>query len=111
MKQTLKALTLPFLTAAVLFSTGALSAPAPADKPLPPQWQQGNVRPPFPGPDGHPMPKPGFCHGGELFCATSASDNPTDTINKLTAVIPTSQAKHYEVRVSVVALPDNPSLR
>ena len=40
--------------------------------------------PPFPG--GHP-PKPGFCHGGELFCATSASDNPVETINKLTAVI------------------------
>ena len=40
--------------------------------------------PSFPG--GHP-PKPGFCHGGELFCATSASDNPVETINKLTAVI------------------------
>lgn len=103
MKKTIKVLALPFLAAMTLFSVSALSAPA--DKTAPPQTEQGFRLPPFPG--GH-MPKPGFCHGGELFCATSASDNPTETINKLTSVIPASAAKHYEVRVSVVALPDKP---
>ncbi|CAI0884938.1 hypothetical protein [Serratia proteamaculans] len=105
MKNTIKVLTLPFLAAVTLFSVSALSAPVPTDKNAPPPTEQGFRLPPFPG--GH-MPKPGFCHGGELFCATSASDNPTETINKLTSVIPASAAKHYEVRVSVVALPDNP---
>ncbi|CAI0704222.1 hypothetical protein AB6825_20975 [Serratia proteamaculans] len=103
MKKTIKVLALPFLAAVTLFSVSALSAPA--DKTAPPQTEQGFHLPPFPG--GH-MAKPGFCHGGELFCATSASDNPTETINKLTSVIPASAAKHYEVRVSVVALPDKP---
>ncbi len=70
-----------------------------------PQAGEPMRMPPFPG--GHP-PKPGFCHGGELFCATSASDNPVETINKLTAVIPAGSAKHYEVRVAVVAVPDAP---
>lgn len=102
MKNTIKVLAVPFLAAVTLFSVSALSAPA--DKTAPPQTEQGFRLPPFPG--GH-MPKPGFCHG-ELFCATSASDNPTETINKLTSVIPASAAKHYEVRVSVVALPDKP---
>lgn len=105
MKNAINVLTLPFLAAVTLFSVSALSAPAPAEKNAPPLAEQGFRLPPFPG--GH-MPKPGFCHGGELFCATSASDNPTETINKLTAVIPASSAKHYEVRVSVVALPDTP---
>ena len=103
MKNTIKVLAVPFLAAVTLFSVSALSAPA--DKTAPPQTEPGFRLPPFPG--GH-MPKPGFCHGGELFCATSASDNPTETINKLTSVIPASAAKHYEVRVSVVALPDKP---
>ncbi|OKB68056.1 hypothetical protein BHU62_03445 [Serratia marcescens] len=99
MKQAIKILALPCMGAALLFSAGAMSAPeAPAaDEPM--------RMPPFPG--GHP-PKPGFCHGGELFCATSASDNPVETINKLTAVIPVGSAKHYEVRVAVVAVPDAP---
>ncbi|KFB87575.1 hypothetical protein CR62_11405 [Serratia grimesii] len=105
MKNVIKVLALPFLAAVTLFSVSAFSAPPSTDKSAPPQAEQGFRLPPFPG--GH-LPKPGFCHGGELFCATSASDNPTETINKLTAVIPTSSAKHYEVRVSVVALPDTP---
>ena len=104
MKNAIKVLTLPVLAAVALFSVSALSAPAPAEKNVPPAEQQFRL-PPFPG--GH-MPKPGFCHGGELFCATSASDNPTETINKLTSVIPAGNAKHYEVRISVVALPDTP---
>lgn len=105
MKNTVKVLALPFLAGVALFSVSALSAPAPADKNVPSPAEQGFRLPPFPG--GH-MHKPGFCHGGELFCATSASDNPTETINKLTSVIPASSAKHYEVRISVVALPDHP---
>ncbi|KYQ94549.1 hypothetical protein AWY96_14075 [Serratia plymuthica] len=104
MKNARKVLALPFLAAATLFSVSALSAPAPTDKNAPPAGQEFRL-PPFP--EGH-MPKPGFCHGGEVFCATSASDNPTETINKLTSVIPAGSAKHYEVRISVVALPDTP---
>ncbi|WP_199636612.1 hypothetical protein JEM67_05480 [Serratia sp. PAMC26656] len=102
MKNARKVRALPFLAAAMLFSVSALSAPAPTDKNAPPAGQDFRL-PPFP--EGH-MPKPGFCHGGEVFCATSASDNPTETINKLTSVIPAGSAKHYEVRISVVALPD-----
>ncbi|SQJ28063.1 Uncharacterised protein [Serratia rubidaea] len=101
MKMRLKALALPALAAAVLFSSSAISAPTAKEAPAP--QMAGKERPPFPGP--HPMPKPGFCHGGELFCASSLSDNPTETINKLTSVIPAGKAKRYEVRVSVVELP------
>ncbi|CAI2400407.1 Uncharacterised protein [Serratia liquefaciens] len=104
MKNACKVLILSVLAATTLFSVSAISAPPAADKNAPPA-EQGSRLPPFPG--GH-MPKPGFCHGGELFCATSASDNPTETINKLTSVIPAGNAKHYEVRISVVALPDKP---
>ncbi|UJD82579.1 hypothetical protein FS595_04660 [Serratia rubidaea] len=102
MKIRLKALALPALAAAVLFSSGAISAPPAKEAPAP--QIAGKGHPPFPGP--HPMP--GFCHGGELFCASSLSDNPTETINKLTSVIPAGKAKRYEVRVSVVELPDHP---
>ena len=49
-----------------------------------------------------PMPLPPF------FSATVATDNPAETINKLTALIPTGSAKHYEVRVEVVPAPDMP---
>jgi hypothetical protein len=106
MKQAIKILALPCMGAALLFSASAMSAPAaPAANALPPLMDAPMRMPPFPG--GHP-PKPGFCHGGELFCATSASDNPVETINKLTAVIPAGSAKHYEVRVAVVAVPDAP---
>lgn len=104
MKIRLKALALPALAAAVLFSSGAISAPAVKEAPAPQMAEKGH--PPFPGP--HPMPMPGFCRGGELFCASSLSDNPTETINKLTSVIPAGTAKRYEVRVSVVELPDHP---
>ncbi|CAI0945884.1 hypothetical protein [Serratia entomophila] len=103
MKQMMKVLALPCIGAAMLFSAGVMSAPAPLAKEAPPADQGPHM--PFPG--GH-MPKPGFCHGGELFCATSASDNPVETINKLTSVIPAGTARHYEVRISVVALPDAP---
>lgn len=41
-----------------------------------------------------------------IFSATVATDNPVETINKLTPLIPASKAKHYEVRVEVVPVPD-----
>ncbi|PII71643.1 hypothetical protein BMF88_18275 [Serratia sp. OLDL1] len=116
MKQAIKILALPCMGMALLFSASAMSAPeAPAAKALPPVADEPMRMPPVadepmrmpPFPGGYP-PKPGFWRGGELFCATSASDNPVETINKLTAVIPAGSAKHYEVRVAVVAVPDAP---
>ena len=41
-------------------------------------------------------------HRPVLFSATVATDTPAETINKLTALIPASPAKHYEVHVEVV---------
>lgn len=105
MKQAIKILALPCMGMALLFSASAMSALRRLRPALPPVAGEPMRMPPFPG--GHP-PKPGFCHGGELFCATAASDNPVETINKLTAVIPAGSAKHYEVRVAVVAVPDAP---
>lgn len=56
-----------------------------------------------------PMPLPPFPpRKPVLFSATVATDNPVETINKLTALIPTGSAKHYEVRVEVVSAPDMP---
>lgn len=68
--------------------------------------------PPFHGEGMPPLPPVmmGFCHPGQLFCASVASDNPTDTIQKLTSVIPaTTSGKHYEVRLAVVEVPDDMS--
>ena len=42
-----------------------------------------------------------------LFSATAATDTPAETINKLTALIPTGQAKHYEVHVEVVPVAED----
>ncbi|HGJ8302760.1 TPA: hypothetical protein ACJYG5_000787, partial [Klebsiella quasipneumoniae] len=42
-----------------------------------------------------------------LFSATVATDTPAETINKLTALIPTGQAKHYEVHVEVVPVAED----
>lgn len=90
-------------------SIAAASAFA-ADKSETPPARDNAGQPPFEmnhefGPIPMPMPllpprKP------TLFSATVASDNPTDTINKLTALIPASKARHYEVHVEVVAVPD-----
>jgi hypothetical protein len=44
-----------------------------------------------------------------LFSATVATDTPAETINKLTALIPTGQAKHYEVHVEVVPVAGMPT--
>ncbi|VFT74699.1 Uncharacterised protein [Klebsiella aerogenes] len=47
--------------------------------------------------------------GPVLFSATVATDTPAETINKLTALIPASPAKHYEVHVEVCPLPGMPT--
>jgi hypothetical protein len=46
-----------------------------------------------------------------IFSATVATtDNPLEASNKLMALIPASKAKHYQVRVEVVPVPDLPAL-
>lgn len=98
-----RALLLPLCGLGVLFSVASTAA-----ENLPPQPPMG--LPSFHG-DGMPPPPPmmmaGFCHPGQLFCASVASDNPTETIEKLTSVLPAITAgKHYEVRLAVVEVPD-----
>lgn len=90
-------------------SIAAASAFA-ADKSETPPARDNAGQPPFEmnqerGPMPMPMP-PLSPRKPTLFSATVASDNPTDTINKLTALIPASKARHYEVHVEVVAVPD-----
>lgn len=118
MKISSRSILLPLCGIAALISVGSQAAetsdPAPQNAPV--SHPQGE--PPFHGegphfpPMGMMMPPPpmlGFCHGFELFCASVASDNPTDTLQKLNSVIPAPTAgKHYEVRVSVVEVPDFP---
>ncbi|MBH3283897.1 hypothetical protein I5N59_24615 [Serratia marcescens] len=109
MKHVLKLVSTPIIATALFFSVSAISAPANADKQRPPVAQDARdfplPQPPYPSEHMH---KPGLCNGGELFCTVSTSDNPTETINKLTSAIPVSQARHYEVRISVIALPEKP---
>ncbi|MFH7118446.1 hypothetical protein ACHWGW_32590, partial [Klebsiella pneumoniae] len=62
--------------------------------PPPPMERDRGPLPPFP-----PQLLP---HRPVLFSATVATDTPAETINKLTALIPAGQAKHYEVHVEVV---------
>jgi hypothetical protein len=88
-------------------SIAAASAFA-ADKSETPPARDNAGQPPFEiNPEFGPMPMPPLPpRKPALFSATVASDNPTDTINKLTALIPASKARHYEVHVEVVAVPD-----
>ncbi|WP_074013352.1 hypothetical protein [Candidatus Sodalis sp. SoCistrobi] len=119
MRKTLLAMAL--MTTAGVASLGALAAP-PAGAgntptPIPPGAQYGQPPqvmplPPFPrlrggpgGPGGHGE---GFCHGSELFCASMASENPADSLQKLTSILPpAAKGVHYQVRVAVVAIPDH----
>ncbi|MBF6635775.1 hypothetical protein ITX54_03740 [Rouxiella silvae] len=118
MKMSTRTILLPLCGIAALISVGSYAAEntnkapqaEPANQPQEEMPFHGEGRPPFP-----PMemmmspPMHGFCHGRELFCASVASDNPTDTLQKLNGVIPaTTAGKHYEVRVSVVEVPDFP---
>lgn len=105
MKILSRALFLPLCSLGVLFSVASTAAENAHPQPL-----QG--LPPF---HGEGMPPPlmmGFCHPGQLFCASVASDNPTQTIQNLTSVLPaTTAGKHYEVRLAVVEVPDGLSPR
>ncbi|WP_241723465.1 hypothetical protein [Raoultella sp. HC6] len=87
------------IAAASAFAADKSETPPARDNAGQPPFEMNQQRGPMPMP---PMPprKPA------LFSATVASDNPTDTINKLTALIPASKARHYEVHVEVVAVPD-----
>ena len=87
------------IAAASAFAADKSETPPERDNAGQPPFEMNQQRGPMPLP---PLPprKP------VLFSATVASDNPTDTINKLTALIPASKARHYEVRVEVVAVPN-----
>lgn len=102
-----RALLMPLCGLGVLFSVA--STAAENVHPQPPV-EQPHGMPPFHG-EGMLPPPPmmmGFCHPGQLFCASVASENPTETIQKLTSVLPaTTAGKHYEVRLAVVEVPDH----
>ena len=87
------------IAAASAFAADKSETPPARDNAGQPPFEMNQERGPMPMP---PLPprKP------TLFSATVASDNPTDTTNKLTALIPASKARHYEVHVAVVAVPD-----
>ncbi len=84
------------VAAASAFAADKTDVPAPAvDNGARPPLEMGRgPLPPFP-----PQLPP---HRPVLFSATVATDTPVETINKLTTLIPASQAKHYEVHVEVV---------
>ncbi|HAT1610405.1 TPA: hypothetical protein I8Y12_002962 [Raoultella planticola] len=92
------------IVAASAFAADKNDAPAPAGN--------NTGQPVMEMPPGHgpmPLPLPPFPpRKPVLFSATVATDNPAETINKLTALIPTGSAKHYEVRVEVVPAADMP---
>jgi hypothetical protein len=114
-----KALTLVFCGLAGVLTLSAQAATPAAPAPSSPAgWQNpqpmGGPMPPMclPFPGGRPMMhfEPASCHGGELFCASVLSDNPGDTIQKLNSILPSAaKGVHYQVRVSVVAVPDQPT--
>jgi len=97
------------LAAMLSFSTLAAPAVNPAsaqtqtaEAPMPMLFQ-GPARPMM-----MPPHRPGFCHDGELFCASVLSDNPADAIQKLSSILPATNGGHYQVRVSVELVPDHP---
>ncbi|PBI78393.1 hypothetical protein A9993_01100 [Rahnella victoriana] len=102
-----RALLMPLCGLGVLFSVASTAA---ENVHLQPPVEQPHGMPPFHG-EGMLPPPPmmmGFCHPGQLFCASVASENPTETIQKLTSVLPaTTAGKHYEVRLAVVEVPDH----
>lgn len=61
-----------------------------------------------PGPMAMPSHPPRPPMRPVLFDARVVTDTPVETIAKLTTLIPASTAKHYEVRVEVLPLPDSP---
>ncbi|MGN2425024.1 MULTISPECIES: hypothetical protein [Klebsiella] len=98
------------LLATVSIATASAFAADKNDVPAPPDNPPGQPMMEMPqGRGPMPMPLPPLPPRKPLlFSATVATDNPAETINKLTALIPTGSAKHYEVRVEVVPVPDMP---
>lgn len=96
MKKALLALfAIATVTAASAFAADKTDVPAPVvDNGVRRRWR-GIVAP-------APFPPQLLPHRPVLFSATVATDTPAETINKLTALIPAGQAKHYEVHVEVV---------
>ena len=107
MKRTIIALLATVSVVAVsAFAADKTESPAPADhysgQPMA-DLSQGRGAMPAPAPvPPFPPRKP------VIFSATVATDNPAETIGKLTPLIPTDKAKHYEVHVEVVPVPDMP---
>ncbi|HCI4596236.1 hypothetical protein [Klebsiella quasipneumoniae] len=102
MKKALLALfAIAAVAAASAFAADKTDAPTPVvdNGGRPPMEMGHGPQPPFPPP--FPPRKP------VLFSATVATDTPAETINKLTALIPTGQAKHYEVHVEVVPVAED----
>lgn len=102
MKKALLALfAIATVTAASAFAADKTDVPAPVvdNGVRPPMERDRGPLPPFP-----PQLLP---HRPVLFSATVATDTPAETINKLTALIPAGQAKHYEVHVEVVPVGGN----
>ncbi|MEY7842943.1 hypothetical protein AB9D95_03745 [Klebsiella africana] len=99
-----KALTALFAITAVAAASAFAADKTDAQSPVvdngarPPLEMGHGPLPPFP-----PQLPP---HRPVLFSATVATDTPAETINKLTTLIPASQAKHYEVHVEVVPVGD-----
>ncbi len=104
MKKALLALfAIATVTAASAFAADKTDVPAPVvdNGVRPPMERDRGPLPPFP-----PQLPP---HRPVLFSATVATDTPAETINKLTALIPAGQAKHYEVHVEVVPVGEEPT--
>ena len=95
MKKALLALfAIATVTAASAFAADKTDVPAPVvdNGVRPPMERDRGPLPPFP-----PQLLP---HRPVLFSATVATDTPAETINKLTALIPAGQAKHYEREIT-----------
>ena len=97
MKSLLALFAIATITAASAFAADKTDVPAPViDNGVRPPMREGS----WPLPPFHRCKLPP--HRPVLFSATVATDTPAETINKLTALIPAGQAKHYEVHVEVV---------
>lgn len=97
----MKKTSIALLIALCATSVSALAVAAKTDAPAP--MDAAHLR----GPADMPPP-PHLPMRPVLFDARVATDTPVETIAKLTSLIPASTAKHYEVRVEVVPLPDAP---
>jgi hypothetical protein len=115
MKMVMGRYLLPVISAIALFSVASIAAdPASKMSPATMSSAQGEggglpegMMPMMPMMPPMPPHMGGICHHDSLFCASIASDNPTETVQKITSILPAAQSgKHYQVQVSVVEVPD-----